>query len=125
MSLTLVLVILLLIAVIAIMLWAMRGVTAADVVYDGVVTPSRVSANARDVLNDPPRTVSLTMITWPYMLDEESGELSVEGRYDLVQRLGVIADDWTTPILRQAVHEESDPRILDAVVDALVSKKLQ
>lgn len=89
-----------------------------------LVTPSRVSASAIDVLADAPKSMQ-SKITWPYLLDEQSGELSADGRFELVQRLGVIADDWTTPILRQAVHEEEDPRILDALVDALVAKRLR
>lgn len=86
-------------------------------------TPSRVSISAIDALAESPGT--LPKITWPFLLDEHSGDLSTDGRFELVQRLGVIADEWTTPILRQAVHEENDPRILDALVDALVAKRLQ
>jgi hypothetical protein len=106
--------------------WMMRApseTVAAD--YDAtVVTPSRISASALEVLAEPPAVIT-GHISWPALLDEHNADLSVERRYELVQRLGVIADDWTTPILRQAVHEERDPRILDAVVDALVAKKLR
>lgn len=114
-----------LILAIGILVWAMRGPTAiARIDHDtAFVTPSRVSASALDVLAEMPQTLDL--ITWPSLLDEHNAGLSPERRYELVQRLGVIADDWTTPILRRAVHEEQDPLILDAVVDALVAKKLR
>jgi hypothetical protein len=115
-----------LLVLIGIFFWLMRapgGAAAGD--YDAsVVTPSRISASALEVLAEPPAVIT-GHITWPALLDEHNADLSVERRFELVQRLGVIADDWTTPILRQAVHEERDPRILDAVVDALVAKKLR
>jgi hypothetical protein len=127
MSFSLLVVVGLLILAIGFLVWAMRGpsATITRVDYDtAFVTPSRISASALEVLSAPPAVIT-GHITWPALLDEHHDDLSVERRYELVQRLGVIADDWTTPILRQAVHEESDPRILDAVVDALVAKKLR
>jgi hypothetical protein len=116
----------LLILAIGILFWVMRAPAGAGAAERdaSMVTPSRISASALEVLSEPPAMITGN-ITWPTLLDEHNPDLSVERRYELVQRLGVIADDWTTPILRQAVHEERDPRILDAVVDALVAKKLR
>jgi hypothetical protein len=116
----------LLVLAIGTLIWAMRGPTSiARVDSDtNLVTASRVSSSALDVLAEPPLGLA-GQITWPALLDEPSTDLSPQRRYELVLRLGVIADDWTTPILRQAVHEEQDPRILDALVDALVAKKLR
>jgi hypothetical protein len=128
MSFSVLIIVGLLILAIGFLVWAMRGSTATitRVNHDtAFVTPSRISASALEVLSEPPPAAITGHITWPALLDEHDADLSVERRYELVQRLGVIADDWTTPILRQAVHEEQDPRILDAVVDALVAKKLR
>jgi hypothetical protein len=62
-------------------------------------------------------------INWPRMIDNAAFDLLFEERCAIVERLGVIGQDWGGPILRQALHEERDPRIIDLIADALQAKR--
>jgi hypothetical protein len=62
-------------------------------------------------------------ITWPALVDESFGELPYDERLALANRLAQVADAWAVPILRQAIHEEREPAMLDAIVDALIAQR--
>ena len=110
------------ILVVGVFIWALRSSSSQTAGPEAaIVTPAHISASALGMRTELPVAGS---ITWPSMLDDRSGELSLDERLALAQRLGVVSGDWTTPILRRAVHEESDPRMLDALVDALIAKRL-
>jgi len=62
---------------------------------------------------------------WPCMLDMDAADLPLDDRLALVKRLGLIGDDWCAPILSRAMREESDPRMLDALAEALQASRYE
>lgn len=63
----------------------------------------------------PPEPV----IYWPLLLGTGQREFDRGMRLAIVEQLGVVEDDWRTPILLCAREQERDPEILAAVERAL------
>jgi hypothetical protein len=88
-----------------------------------VYVPSPAAAGPSFEHATMPEAPRAEAITWPSLIDESISDLPLEERRALIARLVVVNDEWTLPILRRAVHEERDPQLLDAVVDALIAKR--
>ncbi len=107
---------------------ASRARAAAPVLDAPVAAPAPapflVSAAPSPPQNDTaPLREAKAAVTWPSLVDESFGELPYEERLALAKRLALVTDAWAVPILRQAVHEERDPALLDAIVDALIAQR--
>jgi hypothetical protein len=58
-------------------------------------------------------------VTWPQLVDESLTSANSDLRLDLVERLGIIGQPWCDDILRQAVQQESDSKVREAILRAL------
>ncbi|MDQ2681004.1 MAG: hypothetical protein M3Y21_08295 [Candidatus Eremiobacteraeota bacterium] len=57
-------------------------------------------------------------ITWPRLLDGDDADYDLAARIDMIERLGIVGEDWCDAILAQAALEEHDRDALAAIMCA-------
>lgn len=62
-----------------------------------------------------------SLVTWPCLVDESLSDAGPDLRLDLVERLSIIGQPWCVEILKQALVQENDASVKDAVGAALES----
>lgn len=58
---------------------------------------------------------------WPQLVEPSARAVDAAARIDLVDALAALEGAWSEGVLRQALVEETDPAVRDAVVKALSS----
>ncbi len=58
---------------------------------------------------------------WPKLVDESLAQSDKQLRLDMIERLGIVGNEWSQNILEQARHEERDPEVLSAIERVLHS----
>ena len=57
-------------------------------------------------------------ITWPLLIDETAGPLTIEQRRAIIDGLALVADAWCAQVLAVAFNEEGEP-LREGVIDAI------
>jgi len=66
----------------------------------------------------PPPTAAATA-AWPALVDPRASACDAAARLGLVEALGAVRSPWAEAILRQAMDDEPDPVVRDAVTSVL------
>ncbi|MEO6912447.1 MAG: hypothetical protein ABI182_00325 [Candidatus Baltobacteraceae bacterium] len=57
-------------------------------------------------------------ITWTRLLDDTASTYDLRTRIEMIERLGIVAQEWCRPILAQAALEEHDRAATAAIAAA-------
>jgi hypothetical protein len=82
-----------------------------------IQTPVSVAAAPERKPYDEP----LRVPHWPQLVEPTARAVDAAARIDLVDALAALDSAWSEGVLRQALVEETDPAVRDAVVKALSS----
>jgi HEAT repeat protein len=71
---------------------------------------------AREVTG--PVTKVARAISWPLLIDEDAGPLTIDERRSIIDGLALVGDPWCAQVLAAAYGEEGEP-LRESVVDAI------
>ena len=57
--------------------------------------------------------------SWPQLIDESLVSADRQLRLDMIERLSIIAQPWCEDVLRQAIEQEDDAAVRDAILVAV------